>query len=359
MNYKNKKLISKGFNNYVYSIKLDGNTYILKQYGINNLKKDYNLNLWRELDILNFIKKLDNSDKKYFMNLISNDIEKCNLKVNYFNTKSKTIAKKKYKKCMNIILSYNGKPISDLLKNKLLKSKKEKYNLIIQITYAINIFRKNGYIHNDMHNGNITFKKNNEIIKIKGSKFKPKYIYSLIDFGISLHKKYKLDSKYFNIDGYLKINFDLIHFVKNILLQESLLFELVKNKDHSYNFKMNDLNNLYKNHKQLWNKIKKKLLSLGSKYKRWYDIFESGDIDYFFTNENDFPMMKINGKNIFNLLITNQIKFLLSSYNRKIWLKINNWNIYLPNLIPSKDIEYITLNLTNNHKIIKYLINKN
>ena len=46
------------------------------------------------------------------MNLISNDIEKCNLKVNYFNTKSKTIAKKKYKKCMNIILSYNGKPIS-------------------------------------------------------------------------------------------------------------------------------------------------------------------------------------------------------------------------------------------------------
>ena len=67
--------------------------------------------------------------------------------------------------------------------------------------------------------------------------------------------------------------------------------------------------------------------------------------------------MKLNGKNIINLSITEEIKILFSAYDRKNFLKLFKWDkVNIPNLIPTKDIEYIILNLQNNKKIIKYFL---
>ena len=63
--------------------------------------------------------------------------------------------------------------------------------MILQVIHAINILKRGGYIHNDIHSNNITFKKLNKILKVGNKKFYSENIYSLIDYGFNKHKNTK------------------------------------------------------------------------------------------------------------------------------------------------------------------------
>ena len=117
---------------------------------------------------------------------------------------------------------------------------------------------------------------------------------------------------------------------------------------------------IYDNHKSIWNKIKKTLLKKGKNYIEWFERFESRKIESFYQNfKDDYPSIKIKGKHIINISIPLEINILFSAYNRKKWLKLNNWDkINVSNFIPSRDIEYLVLNITNNKKLINYFYKK-
>ena len=122
---------------------------------------------------------------------------------------------------------------------------------------------------------------------------------------------------------------------------------------------MEDIIELYQKYPKIWKKIKLILIQKGKYYIDWFDIFESGKISKFYHNFNDnFPILKTNGKYKINQSIIEEIKILFSAFNRKKWLEHYHHKKYIPNLIPSKDIEFMILNLRNNKKVIKYFIEK-
>ena len=123
-------------------------------------------------------------------------------------------------------------------------------------------------------------------------------------------------------------------------------------------FKMEDIQIIFDKYKVIWNKIKKTLISKGTEYKKWFKTFENGEKHKFYNNfDLEFPLLKNKGKHKINLSIVNEIKILFSAYNRKAWLtEMKSTNKNIRNLIPSKDIEYMILNLKNNNKIINYFI---
>ena len=131
--------------------------------------------------------------------------------------------------------------------------------MILQVIHAINILKRGGYIHNDIHSNNITFKKFNKILKVGNKKFYSENIYSLIDYGFNKHKKYKIKNQYVN--EYLDINWDLLYFIRQVILQTDVLISTYKKKniirDWIPSFKMEDLLEIYNEERKIWNKIKK------------------------------------------------------------------------------------------------------
>jgi len=154
--------------------------------------------------------------------------------------------------------------------------------MIIQIIYALDILKKGGFIHNDIHSGNITLNKTDKKIKIGSKSFQSENIYSLIDYGFNKHKKYKINDQY--TKEYININWDLLYFTRQIILQNNVLQDLYKEKkvirDFKPGFKMEKLFEIYDNHKSIWNKIKKTLSKKGKNYIEWFEIFESRKIKY-------------------------------------------------------------------------------
>lgn len=349
MNYSKLKLIQKNWSNNIYKVVINNNNFYIKRYPININKIDYNYPLWREIFVLEFINKLK-KNKQYFMELYSKSIINCNLK--FFNIYNRNkYEKKTFKKCYDLIINDKGENLINLLKSKY--TIKEKYKMIIQVVHGLEILRKNKFIHNDVHSENISYIVINKNINIKNKTFKAKYQYSLIDYGHSLHKKFK-DKDYNQL---YFINFDMLLFIENVILKLLIVYKNIKKEDSKPKFKMEDIQIIFDKYKTTWNKIKKTLLRKGNEYKKWFEIFENGEKHKFYNNfDLEFPVLKNKGNHKINLSIVNEIKILFSAYNRKAWLKEMKCNKNIGNLIPSKDIEFMILNLKNNNKIIKYFL---
>ena len=65
----------------------------------------------------------------------------------------------------------------------------------------------------------------------------------MIDYGFNKHKKYKIKNQYVN--EYLDINWDLLYFIRQVILQTDVLISTYKKKniirDWIPSFKMEDL----------------------------------------------------------------------------------------------------------------------
>ena len=360
MNYKIIKKIHEGFVSDVFTVQLNGIIYIMKRYPIIDSNfKNYKMVISREIDMSQFINKLSKNKIIFFMKTIDFKLVKCNKIFKSFT--NNTFVEKKTNKCVEIIYEHKGDTLASLLKTKNLKLK-DKYHMIIMIVYALDIIKKGGYVHADIHSDNITFKTNKNKVKIGSKSIEPKYIYSIIDYGFNKHSKYK--DKEVIVKEYVKMNYDLLYFIRQIILQNNLLQDIFKSNLRVRKFKpshkMEDLIEIFTTHKNIWNKIKNILIKKGKNYIRWFNTFESNKINKFYENfEEDFPIIKSRDKNYINISIPLEINILFSAYNRKQWLKINKWNkVNIPNLIPSKDIEFMILNINDNKKIINYFLEK-
>lgn len=337
------KELGKGYNGISYLVKKDNKKYVIKRQKLllKEVKPNFKYSFWREIDFNKFVNKLPKFQQSFFMKMYDYKINKCNYqhKPKYIDPsiKKDLLKRNKSKYCLDMILEYKGNTIFGLIEKGI--SLKERYCMIIQILYALNILRKNKYMHQDIHQGNITYQKENNPIKIYGKILPCKYQYSLIDYGLVRHKKYnktQKDKKNYNklftenndVEGELMIQ---------IILQYYMLYTFYINK--KWKFPNRNIKNeltLFRNEKSIWNKIKNILYKSN---KNWFDFFE---------NKNEM---------IENWFVINKIYMLFSAYNRKIFLNIIGWKIYLSNFIPSKDIIFMVKNITNNEKMIKYFIN--
>lgn len=194
-------LVKKISNKKKYALKTQK---ILKSY-ITGGTKYY---MWRELRFYLWINKLIKSDQNFFMKMFDYKFyPNCSYSNNNQPDAKNKIVKKliKSKHCLDLLLDLKDGTLSDLLKsnkNKHVFSLKQIYSMIIQITYICYLLNKSGYIHNDLHYGNIAYKKipydKKITININGNKYKIKsfgYQWSIIDYGLILHRKFIMTKK--------------------------------------------------------------------------------------------------------------------------------------------------------------------
>ena len=118
----------------------------------------------------------------------------------------------------------------DTLKNLLAKNvfnKKQYYSMMIQLIYAVHVMKSKGFMHNDLHPGNImvtetktkTIKIFNHDIPTYG------YIFSIIDYGLVLSNKFKLTEKE-KIE--MKEHNDILPLIDLILIDNSKLDDYIE-----------------------------------------------------------------------------------------------------------------------------------
>ena len=347
MEYNIKKIIGKGFFSVVYLIHdtRKNDKFILKRQKI--LKKNINNKkdqIWNEISFSKFINKLSKNKRIFFMKMydykINDNCKKTIFTGELLNQKEfQDLNNSNY--CVDIIYEKKNKTFYNLLKKNTL-SLKNKYSFLAQIFYALSIMKKNGYNHNDLHPGNIMYNisKNGEV-KIKNKKIKSKYIYSLIDYGlVSKNKKINQDLNFLQILNRINI---LVGIYRENNWKLKKLFE-------DPNLMYYHLIEMYK-YKDLWEKIKIKVINKNSKYKKFYELFDK-----------DINIKKINEYLWNNVSIANidiYISNLFLAYDSKKYYQIFGLNkIENKQFIPGEDIEFIVLNFYNYNKISNYFLKK-
>jgi serine/threonine protein kinase len=347
MEYKIKKIIGKGFFSVVYLIHdtRKNDKFILKRQKI--LKKNINNKkdqIWNEISFSKFINKLSKNKRIFFMKMYDYKInDNCNKTIftgELLNQKEfQDLNNSNY--CVDIIYEKKNKTFYNLLKKNTL-SLKNKYSFLAQIFYALSIMKKSGYNHNDLHPGNIMYNisKKGEV-KIKNKKIKSKYIYSLIDYGlVSKNKKINQDLNFLQILNRINI---LVGIYRENNWKLKNLFE-------DPNLMYYHLIEMYK-YKDLWEKIKIKVINKNSKYKKFYELFDK-----------DINIKKINEYLWNNVSIANidiYISNLFLAYDSKKYYQIFGLNkIENKQFIPGEDIEFIVLNFYNYNKISNYFLKK-
>ena len=208
--YKIESVISNGSNAIVYKIKINNKYYALRKEKIykqdalihkdnfkyNKILDNTHLSIYRIIYFNEFINKINNI---HFTIIYNYSIEKCSFHQPLTNTvKNDLIRLKKYneliksKYCFNLITDLKDGSLKEILYQ---LSSNQIYSMILQILYALHLMHSNSFIHTDIHNTNILYKKtklkkikifNNIIIPTFG------YLYSLIDYEAVFSIKYNL-----------------------------------------------------------------------------------------------------------------------------------------------------------------------
>lgn len=226
----------------VYLVSYRGKEYALKiEHILKEDIEDKSSPLWNEI---RFAEDIANSNPEQFMILYNYDfIDNCQLKQEYaadlsFFPQLKQAYLKKLADsplCVRKIYS-----LVDTTLDKLdLKSLEERYSMIIQILYIIYLMEKKGYVHADLHPGNIgVIETKKKFINILGQKI-PTFgkIYQAIDFGGVLNEKTLEPEKTImglpetqrSVYDWAKVG-DKLGFVMN-MVDDSDLWKYVKKKE--------------------------------------------------------------------------------------------------------------------------------
>ena len=182
-----------------------GNKYAYKIERIlpKSVQKSFKNVYWREND---FAKTLANKYPDHFMVLYDSKIDsdcKHHQDFSGLNIKMEDLPKslqnyytklKKSSYCSVKLWSIIDGTLLELLIPKLMISKKVLYDLFIQIVYIVFLMNNAGYVHNDLHLGNIGYvKTDKKTINILGHNIPTHgYLIKAIDYGLVLHDKYTL-----------------------------------------------------------------------------------------------------------------------------------------------------------------------
>jgi len=330
--YKIIKKLGQGVMGTTFLVKKDNVKYALKLQRVlkKDIKQTYKSPLWREIEFSKFTKKHPDQ----FIQLIDYEfIDNCSHKQNMPKYVENMFAKKQldaWKKiqmsdyCIKFIYELRDGVLSDII-NKL--NKKEFYSCVIQVINIIYLLMKAGYTHSDIHFGNVMYKKvpKNTTIKIFDKKVPTYgYIYSAIDYGLILHKKYEL-SRYEKKAIANKIN-DLTIVMDQFNISKNIWKVLGKNKVPFLPFK------------NLYDKIKKE-----PEYKIIKPILEK------YTKQEQ-------GSLILNLFAVLNQKRMYEIAEFTKYIKVDKY--ILKQKIDIDDFIYIYSNFYNPKKIILYLYNK-
>jgi hypothetical protein len=336
-----------GFNSNIYILKYNNIKYILKRQKIlqTEIKKNLKFKIWKEIEFSEFVNKLPKYKQVYFMKMIKYEIIICPIYEKYENIK---IDKKLYdsKWCLDIMYEYKNKTCYNLLKKNYLPLQ-EKYSFIIQILYALNIMKKNGYKHNDLHPYNITYIRTKSPIIIGKNKINSTYQYSLIDYGLVTHVKHPKNSYESNSEQLILFIWSLcrVNTITDIYRENK--WKISKTVSDPYGIDIIFMK-MFDN-KDIWNKVKENILYLYPNYINFYIFFEK-DLNYKKSSDFFFSNTDIN-----HLII----QMLYMVYDKIDYYKILGLTkVKSYNYIPVKDISFMIFNISNYQKIINYFINK-
>ena len=303
-----------------YAVKIEK---ILK----NDKKKSYSSPLWREIE---FSKTMNKLYPNHFMKLYDYKIVKnCKHVQEYKDYKPEDMPTKyrkhheelkKSKYCSQLMYSIVDTDLQSLLKSWKEFKSDIFYDLFIQIIYVIFLMKKNGYLHTDFHGGNIgivyTDLKYIEIFKNKIETHG--MLIQAIDYGLVIHKKYNL------------------------------------NENENEKFKSNDIFPL------IWTIISFK--PYGDKYnisdKKFSEVFESMSISKYDENIINCHISNNVGKDTLDKEFLLKMLYSIIFYEKYERNFINDLETPIEPLllIPVEVIFFITANIFDIKKILKYLI---
>jgi serine/threonine protein kinase len=345
---KIKKFLGSGCKGIVFLIKYENVKYALKIQKIEEKEieeKNLNYSIWRECDLYEYIKNLNDQDQSFFMKLYDYKIFNCNKQ--YIKDDYKINKSLKYKLsfgyCIKMIIEYKGKVNLDtFLRKKRLKTKRV-YSFCLQICKIIYILYLGGYSHTDLHLNNILINKTNldnfnlfnKDISYQG------YQLTAIDYGNTITiKNFFISKKYdifFNNREYWMFN-EIFKSTSRIIFGVNLN-NIIKKKI---------IRLIIKNHKDFFNKIKNKYIKIFPKGKKILEFFII-NID---SIEDNIFYKEMYLEEIIDRII---IEFKIS-YS-KLYLEYTDMAQNFENILPNK-ILYEILLINNYEDFINYFINK-
>lgn len=272
------KVLGRGMNGTVYLVKDNKNNkyaFKIQQILPKDIKPSLSAHIWREI---HFAKNVANKYPQHFMQLFDYKIDKsCKHKQSWkgfpFVMKDLPKAQQTYYKklfaspyCSIKLWSVIDMTFDDLLKSWKTFHSDIYYDLMIQVMYIIYLINKEGYYHNDFHQGNIgivkTDKKNITIMNQKIQTYG--YLVQAIDYELNLNKKYKMkgweeiklreDNDIYSIVFLWCHDFaDLKHFYKGIEIKEYEIIDIPKEEEELLSCYLQHLNLTKENHKFLMN----------------------------------------------------------------------------------------------------------
>jgi serine/threonine protein kinase len=200
--YKIIKEIGYGVIGTIYLVSKNKRKYALKveKRLISEINSKYNSPVWNDID---FCLKVGNKYPDYFLKLYEYDVIKdCKHKQKRgeYNLLSENVKKyvdklRQSKYCSRRIYSLVDMSLDKIY---LKLSKDQMLSVMTQTAYAIYLMHKHGYVHRDLHNGNIGISKTDKkYLNIFGNKI-PTYgkLCKLIDYGMVTHKKFHRESAF-------------------------------------------------------------------------------------------------------------------------------------------------------------------
>ena len=192
--FKIIKKLGSGIIGTVYLADYQGKRYALKiEHILEEDIKDKSSHVWNEI---RFAKDIANKNPMQFMTLYDYDIiDKCELKQEYAidigilpeptQKYLKQLAESEF--CVRKIYSLVDTTLSKIE----FKNLEEIYSMILQMMYIVHLMEKKGYIHGDLHPGNVgVLNTDEEFVNVLGYSV-PTFgrIYQAIDFGGVLNFK--------------------------------------------------------------------------------------------------------------------------------------------------------------------------
>ncbi len=346
------------YNNQEYALKIQK---ILPK----NRKKDFKNEMWRELDLYNYINKLPAEKSKFFTKLIGYEIYKnCKHKQKRpFKPRgpfAKTLAKIDNSDwCVKYLTEYKGQTTlhNFLTENKL--TNKQTYAIMLQICKIILTLYAAGYSHNDLHPGNIMINPTAEkYFSFNGKKI-PFHGYQItaIDYGEVLHKKFKIkmnknDRRHDFISNKKQWLFAELYWdCYNVFINFPYMIDACKKNKQKLPWERKG--NIYekatkmmvKNHPAFYKKMLHKYLRLFPKAK------------HFNFEKLDFQKIEKHKNAIYIWTVLNRIVDEFSLAHPETFKKYWRWCDSQKFMLPKSDIQKI-LTITTSTKLVKYFITK-
>ena len=373
-NIKIIKTIGTGFAGTVYLCKYEGKLYALKIQHI--LEKDKtNINypdMWREVDLYNFINNMKAKDQVFFTKLYEFKI--------YDNCKHEQKRPfeiedqgklEKFKNldesdwCVKYLIDYKGDMTLATFLTKYINKIKltHIYSILLQIIHIIMLLYYGGYSHNDLYGNNIMITKTNKPYFImNGTKIKYCGIQlSAVDYGTVLHNKYNLKVSYlqvFFINREQWLFMELFRSLMHIISNSDYSVNYCRNKNIAVpweinnNFYYNGIKLVFENHIDFCN----------TEIKKYIELFPEGtkELAYFlkFYNTKNIKPIIEKANNYYLKFILNRLIFEFDIKHPRLYKQYFGWCCETRWILPkAKCLDILLLN--NTHDLINYFISKN